>query len=100
MQRALSSSKPALIEIRIDPEAITPDATMTQIRETARGNGGVGARCAPLECRCAPHLLLTAIPMPNYTRVRFRRDLLFWLRMIGIMVDRPTGVPGSGWSSN
>jgi acetolactate synthase-1/2/3 large subunit len=35
-QRALDSGKPALIEIRIDPEAITPNATMSQIRDAAR----------------------------------------------------------------
>ncbi len=31
--RALASGKPALIEIRIDPEAITPNATLSQIRD-------------------------------------------------------------------
>jgi acetolactate synthase-1/2/3 large subunit len=36
LQRALSASKPALIEIRIDPEAITPNMTLTQIREAAK----------------------------------------------------------------
>ncbi len=33
LARALASNKPALIEIRIDPEAITPNATLTQIRD-------------------------------------------------------------------
>jgi acetolactate synthase-1/2/3 large subunit len=36
LRRALGARKPALIEIRIDPEAITPNATLTQIREAAR----------------------------------------------------------------
>jgi acetolactate synthase-1/2/3 large subunit len=36
LQRALSANKPALIEIRIDPEAITPNMTLTQIREAAK----------------------------------------------------------------
>jgi acetolactate synthase-1/2/3 large subunit len=34
--RAQASGKPALIEIRIDPEAITPNATLTGIREGAK----------------------------------------------------------------
>ncbi len=32
-ERALASGKPALIEVRLDPEAITPTRTLTQIRE-------------------------------------------------------------------
>jgi acetolactate synthase-1/2/3 large subunit len=32
-ERARSSGKPAIIEVRLDPEAITPTRTMTQIRE-------------------------------------------------------------------
>ena len=35
-ERALSSARPALLELRVDPEAITPRATLTQIRERAR----------------------------------------------------------------
>ncbi|MDY0882718.1 thiamine pyrophosphate-binding protein [Dongia soli] len=34
-QRAEAAGKPALIEIRIDPEAITPRLTLTQMREAA-----------------------------------------------------------------
>jgi len=34
-ERAVASGKPALIELRVDPEAITPVATMTGIREAA-----------------------------------------------------------------
>jgi acetolactate synthase-1/2/3 large subunit len=34
-ERAVASGKPALIELRIDPEAITPVATLTGIREAA-----------------------------------------------------------------
>jgi acetolactate synthase-1/2/3 large subunit len=34
-QRAAASGKPALIELRIDPDAITPAATLTAIREKA-----------------------------------------------------------------
>jgi acetolactate synthase I/II/III large subunit len=33
--RALAAGKPALIEIRIDPEAITPNTTLNAIRESA-----------------------------------------------------------------
>ncbi|MBM0107342.1 thiamine pyrophosphate-binding protein [Steroidobacter sp. S1-65] len=36
LDRALAAGKPALIEIRIDPEAITPNATLQSIREAAR----------------------------------------------------------------
>lgn len=32
-RRSEASGKPALIEIRIDPEALTPKMTLTQIRE-------------------------------------------------------------------
>ncbi|WP_439362025.1 thiamine pyrophosphate-binding protein [Bradyrhizobium sp. DASA03007] len=34
--------KPAVLELRIDPEAITPNATLTQLRERARAARGVG----------------------------------------------------------
>ena len=32
-QRALDSNKPAIIECRVDPEALTPRQTLTQIRQ-------------------------------------------------------------------
>lgn len=34
-RRAMEAGRPALIELRIDPEAITPKLTMTQIREAS-----------------------------------------------------------------
>ena len=34
-ERAINAGKPALIEIRIDPEAITPNTTLTAIRAAA-----------------------------------------------------------------
>ncbi|WP_095086812.1 thiamine pyrophosphate-binding protein [Mesorhizobium sophorae] len=34
-ERARASGKPAIVEIRLDPEAITPSRTMTQIRDKA-----------------------------------------------------------------
>jgi len=34
-ERAYASGKPALIELRIDPDAITPATTLTAIREKA-----------------------------------------------------------------
>jgi acetolactate synthase-1/2/3 large subunit len=34
-QRALDAGKPAIIECRLDPEALTPRQTMSQIREAA-----------------------------------------------------------------
>lgn len=34
--RAFAAGKPALIELRVDPEAITPKATLTQIRNAKR----------------------------------------------------------------
>lgn len=34
-ERALAAGKPALIEVRIDPEAITPNATLNSIRQAA-----------------------------------------------------------------
>jgi acetolactate synthase I/II/III large subunit len=38
-RRAVKSGKPAVIELRIDPEAITPNTTLTQIREEALAKG-------------------------------------------------------------
>jgi acetolactate synthase-1/2/3 large subunit len=35
LDRTLASGKPAVIEIRIDPEAITPRATLSGIRAEA-----------------------------------------------------------------
>ena len=32
-QRALASGRPAIVEIRLDPEAITPTRTLSEIRE-------------------------------------------------------------------
>ncbi len=34
-ERARQSGKPAIIEVRVDPEALTPRASLSQIRETA-----------------------------------------------------------------
>jgi acetolactate synthase-1/2/3 large subunit len=36
LERAFNAGKPALIEIRIDPEAITPNATLSAIRKAAQ----------------------------------------------------------------
>lgn len=36
LERAMSAGKPALIEVRIDPEAITPNATLQSIRHAAQ----------------------------------------------------------------
>lgn len=36
LERALSAGRPALIEVRIDPEAITPNATLQSIRNAAQ----------------------------------------------------------------
>jgi acetolactate synthase I/II/III large subunit len=36
LERALNAGKPALIEVRIDPEAITPNATLQSIRNAAQ----------------------------------------------------------------
>jgi acetolactate synthase I/II/III large subunit len=37
-ERAMASGKPALIEIRIDPEALTPRQSLSQIRAAAQAN--------------------------------------------------------------
>ena len=37
MERCLASGKPALIEVRIDPQAITPNTTLDKIRAAALG---------------------------------------------------------------
>ena len=34
-ERSLATGRPALIELRVDPEAITPRASLTEIREQA-----------------------------------------------------------------
>jgi acetolactate synthase-1/2/3 large subunit len=36
LDRALASGRPAVLDLRVDPEGITPRATITQIREGAR----------------------------------------------------------------
>jgi acetolactate synthase I/II/III large subunit len=36
-ERALDADRPALLELRVDPEAISPRATISEIREEARG---------------------------------------------------------------
>jgi acetolactate synthase-1/2/3 large subunit len=35
-QRAMTAGKPSLIEIRVDPEALTPRQSLSQIRAAAR----------------------------------------------------------------
>ena len=37
-ERAVASGKPALLELRLDPEAITPRMGLSQIRESAQKN--------------------------------------------------------------
>ena len=39
MERALASGKPAVIEVRIDPQAITPNTTLDKIRASASAAG-------------------------------------------------------------
>ncbi|HEY8067841.1 MAG TPA: thiamine pyrophosphate-binding protein [Burkholderiales bacterium] len=39
-QRALASGKPAIVELKIDPEAITPSATLSGLRAAALKNRG------------------------------------------------------------
>jgi acetolactate synthase-1/2/3 large subunit len=36
LDRALASGRPAVLDLRVDPEGITPRATISQIREGAR----------------------------------------------------------------
>lgn len=36
-ERALNAGKPALLELRLDPEAISPNATLSSIRKAAQG---------------------------------------------------------------
>jgi acetolactate synthase-1/2/3 large subunit len=38
-ERAMAAGKPALIEIRIDPEALTPRQSLSQIRAAAKAKG-------------------------------------------------------------
>jgi acetolactate synthase-1/2/3 large subunit len=38
LERAMNAGKPALIEVRIDPEAITPNATLQSIRNAAQNS--------------------------------------------------------------
>ena len=37
VERALACGRPALIEVQMDPEAITPGTTLSAIRESAQG---------------------------------------------------------------
>jgi acetolactate synthase-1/2/3 large subunit len=41
MERCLASNKPAVIDIRIDPQAITPNTTLDKIRAGAAAAGGL-----------------------------------------------------------
>ncbi len=43
-ERCRAAGKPALIDLHIDPEAITPRTTLTEIREAALKEGGTGRR--------------------------------------------------------
>ena len=36
LERALAAGRPALVELRVDPEGITPRQTISEIREAAR----------------------------------------------------------------
>jgi acetolactate synthase-1/2/3 large subunit len=36
-ERAVAANKPAIIELKIDPEALTPRQTLSQIRGSGRG---------------------------------------------------------------
>ena len=40
LERALTASAPSLIEVRIDPEAITPTATLSDLRDAAKAQQG------------------------------------------------------------
>ena len=40
LERALASGKPAVIELRIDPQAITPNTTLDAIRNAASAKKG------------------------------------------------------------
>ena len=35
-ERAVASGKPAILHVKVDPEAITPNTTLTAIRNTAQ----------------------------------------------------------------
>lgn len=39
-ERALGAGRAALLELRVDPEAITPKTTLTAIRDAALGRRG------------------------------------------------------------
>ena len=41
---AQASGKPAIIHLKVDPEAITPGATLTGIRDKALAGGGGKSR--------------------------------------------------------
>jgi acetolactate synthase-1/2/3 large subunit len=36
-ERSLAANKPAIIELKIDPEALTPKQTLSQIRKAGNG---------------------------------------------------------------
>jgi acetolactate synthase-1/2/3 large subunit len=40
MEKCLASGKPAVIEVRIDPQAITPNTTLEKIRAAALATKG------------------------------------------------------------
>ncbi len=54
VQRAMASGKPALIEIRMNPEQVTNRATIADLRASAPGGGGAPAPRIPAPRRTTP----------------------------------------------
>jgi acetolactate synthase I/II/III large subunit len=44
-ERAVASGKPAILHLTLDPEAITPTATLASIRSTGQASKGTGPQC-------------------------------------------------------
>jgi acetolactate synthase-1/2/3 large subunit len=68
-RRAEASGRPAVIEVRTDPEQVTNRSTIAQLRETARKAAGAGAPAAtaPAQAQAA-----MATPSPRRTGPRGR----------------------------
>jgi acetolactate synthase-1/2/3 large subunit len=47
LERALAAGRPAVVELRLDPEQITPRATLTELREAARPTVATRASAGP-----------------------------------------------------
>ena len=82
LERAIASGKPGVIELRIDPQAITPNTTLDKLRAPGREEGLSMAGAAGVD---AVLLDLGNVLVP----IDFGRVFAHWGRVDGVAVERP-----------